>query len=228
MLLPVAGEENHELGPLPPGRHGFSRDQVAHSQRERLIAGLAQVVNERGYNETTIAHITSAAQVSRRTFYEHFESKEACFLAAFDIVIEHLHRLIGQAIEPIPDWPHRIAAGLRAMLRFFAEEPELARLTMVDSLTAGPAVAERYREVIFSFTPLLEPGREEREGPRPLPDSTEDTVIGSLASAITRSIMLGDNRQSREAHPRLHRLHPDALPGPQDAKRISEEAVPGT
>ena len=32
----VCAEE--ELGPLPAGRHGFSREQVAHNQRERLIA----------------------------------------------------------------------------------------------------------------------------------------------------------------------------------------------
>ena len=58
------GEE--ELGPLPAGRHGFSREQVAHNQRERLIAGLAEAIAENGYSGTTIAHITRHAAVSRR------------------------------------------------------------------------------------------------------------------------------------------------------------------
>ena len=48
------------LGPLPAGRHGFSREQVAHNQRERLIAGLATAVAEHGYNAVTITHITKA------------------------------------------------------------------------------------------------------------------------------------------------------------------------
>jgi AcrR family transcriptional regulator len=221
----VSSEESQDLGPLPAGRHGYSREQVAHSQHERLIAALTQVVNERGYNEVTIADITAAAQVSRRTFYEHFDSREACFLAAFDVVVEHLLRLIEEATEPIPDWPHRVSAALAVVLRFFAAEPELARLCMVESLTAGPAVTERYREVILGFTPLLKPGREERAQAQALPDSTEDTIVGSVASVISRSIMSGETAE-------LEKLLSDFIGftlmpylGPEEARRIAAEAV---
>ena len=220
----MSGEEKEELGPLPAGRqHGLSREQVAHHHRERLIAALAEVVTEKGYGAVTIADITAVAQVSRRTFYEHFQSKEECFLAAFDVVIEHLRDLLIKAIEPIPDWPHRIAAGLRALLRFFASEPELARLCMVDSLTAGPVVAERYREVIFTFVPLLQPGREEHKSPRPLPDSTEDTVIGSLASVISRSIMAGDAEHLEDLLPDFTTFVLMPYLGPEEARRIAGE-----
>ncbi len=217
-------EESHELEPLPAGRHGYSREQVSHNQRERLIAALAQVVNERGYNEITIADITAAAHVSRRTFYEHFESREQCFLAAFDVVMAHLHRLIADATAPYDDWPHQVLAGLRAVLAFFASEPELAHLCMVDSLTAGPTVAEHYREEIFSFKPLLVPGRRERNSPRPLPDSTEDTLIGSVASVLTRQVV--------SAPADLEQLLPDFMAfilmpylGPDEANRIAAEAA---
>src|SRR6185437_1927670 len=50
-----------ELARLPPGRHGLPREFVAHNQRERLIAGLAEAVAENGYASTTIAHITRHA-----------------------------------------------------------------------------------------------------------------------------------------------------------------------
>ncbi len=81
----MADEET--LGPLPAGRHGFSREQVAHNQRERLIAGLATAVAEKGYRAVTITDITKEARVSRRVFYENFEGKEECFLAAFEVVV---------------------------------------------------------------------------------------------------------------------------------------------
>jgi AcrR family transcriptional regulator len=221
----VSGEEeNEELEPLQPGSHGFTREQVVYHQRERLIAALATVVSERGYVDITVADITAAARVSRRTFYEHFEGKEQCFLAAFDVVVDHLHELISNAIEQVPDWPHKILAGLRATLRFFAAEPALAHLLLVDSLTAGPAVAERYREVIFSFGPLLEPGREHRTSSAPLPEA--DTVIGSIASVLARSIAVGETAE-------LERLVPDfaefiLMPylGPEEAARIAAEASP--
>ena len=103
-----------EIGPLPAGRHGFSREQVAHNQRERLIAGLATAVAEHGYQAVTITHITKEAKVSRRVFYENFEGKEECFLAAFEVVVGHIRELAGEAVAPVEDWPHRaIAASAR-------------------------------------------------------------------------------------------------------------------
>ena len=85
-----AAEYPPELSRLPPGRHGLPRDFVVHNQRERLIAGLAEAVAEKGYGGTTIADITRHAAVSRRTFYEHFDGKDECFVAAFDTVTEQL------------------------------------------------------------------------------------------------------------------------------------------
>src|SRR5690349_14658926 len=88
-----------ELARLPPGRHGLPREFVAHNQRERLIAGLAEAVAEHGYSGTTIAHITSHAAVSRRTFYEHFASKDECFIAAYDSVMEQLRERVAAAFD---------------------------------------------------------------------------------------------------------------------------------
>ncbi len=215
--------EEEELGPLPAGRHGFTREQVAAHQRERLIAGLAEAVAEHGYNAVTIGHITKAAKVSRRAFYAQFQSKEECFLAAFEVVVAHMRELITEAVDPIPDWPHRVVAGLRALLGFLASDPTLGRLCLVDSLTAGPAIAARFGEAIAGFRPLLEPGRAERRSPRPLPDSTEDSLIGALATLISRSIASGDAE-------RLTTLLPDFVEfvlmpylGPEGAHRLARE-----
>ncbi|HEY8810145.1 MAG TPA: TetR/AcrR family transcriptional regulator, partial [Solirubrobacterales bacterium] len=102
-----------ELGPLPAGRHGYSREQVAHHQRERLIAGLAEAVAEKGYAAVTLTDIVMHAKVSRRVFYANFESKEQCFLAAFEVVVGHLRELVAEAVEGIGDWPHQAIAATR-------------------------------------------------------------------------------------------------------------------
>lgn len=213
-----------DLGPLPPGRHGFSREQVEAHQRERLIAGLAEAVAEHGYNPVTIGHITKAAKVSRRAFYQQFESKEECFLAAFEVVIEHMRELITEAIAPIPDWPHRVVAGLHALLAFLASDPTLARLCLVDSLTAGPAIAGRFGEAITGFRPLLEPGRAERRSPRPLPDSTEDSLIGALASLISRSVAAGEAERLPELLPDFVEFVLMPYLGPDEAHRLARES----
>lgn len=184
---------DEELGPLPAGRHGFSREQVAHHQRERLIAGLASAVAAKGYAAVTLADITAEARVSRRVFYESFESKEECFLAAFEALVGHLRELVAEAAAPEDGWPRKALAGLRAALAFLAAEPDLARLCLVEAPGAGPAAADRVNAAADEAAAALRSGRAERSrGERPLPDSTEDTVIGSLLSLLQRKVAAGE------------------------------------
>jgi AcrR family transcriptional regulator len=188
-----------ELGPLPAGRHGYSREQVVHHQRERLIAGLAAAVAQKGYAGVTLTDITREAKVSRRVFYANFGSKEECFLAAFEVVVTHLRELIAAAAEPIPDWPHQAIAATGAVLRFLASEPDLARLCLVESRSAGPAVTARFNETVGEIVPLLRLGRSDRGGDRPLPESTEDSTIGSLVSLAFRKAAAGEADRLHES-----------------------------
>jgi AcrR family transcriptional regulator len=184
--------EEEVLGPLPAGRHGFSREQVEHSQRERLIAGLATAVAERGYAAVTIADVTKQARVSRRVFYENFEGKEECFLAAFEVVVGYVRELAAEAAAPEADWAHRAIAASRAVLAFFASEPDLARLCLVESQAAGPKVAARFHEAVLEAVPYLRLGRAERQGERELPESTEESVLGALVLLAGRKVGAGE------------------------------------
>ncbi|HWW68018.1 MAG TPA: TetR/AcrR family transcriptional regulator [Solirubrobacterales bacterium] len=211
-----------DLGPLPAGRHGFSREQVAHHQRERLIAGLAEAVAEHGYNAVTIAHVVRAAKVSRRVFYANFASKEDCFLAAFDVVVDHVRELTAEAVEPIPDWPQRAIAAARALLAFLASEPDLARLCLLESRGAGPAVAARFHEAVAELVPLLEQGRAERPGDRPpLPVSTEDSTIGALVSLAAGKVAAGEAERLPELLPDFTEFILSPYLGPQEAERLA-------
>jgi AcrR family transcriptional regulator len=179
-----------ELARLPPGRHGLPREFVAHNQRERLIAGLAEAVAENGYAGTTIAHITRHAAVSRRTFYEHFNSKDECFVVAYETVMKELHQRVGEAFDREEEWPQAIRAGIAAMLEFLASEPHLARLSMVEALVAGPVVVERYDAAIQSLVPYFQAGREGRseEVLAGLSPTTEEALVGGRVSLISRRI----------------------------------------
>jgi AcrR family transcriptional regulator len=194
-----------ELSRLPPGRHGLPRDFVVHNQRERLIAGLAEAVAEKGYGGTTIADITRHAAVSRRTFYEHFEGKDECFVAAFDTVTEQLRGQVEEAYEAEDEWADGIRAGIAAMLGFLASEPNLARLAMVEALVAGPVVVERYDDAVQTFLPYLEAGRDGR--PKKvlarLSDSTEEALVGGMVSLVSRRIVAGQTDELESLLPDL-------------------------
>jgi AcrR family transcriptional regulator len=223
----VGEEEEYppELARLPPGRHGLPREFVAHNQRERLIAGLAEAIAENGYAGTTIAHITSHAAVSRRTFYEHFASKDECFVAAYDTVMAELRERVGKAFEEESDWPHAVRAGIAAMLRFLAAEPNLARLCMVEALVAGPVVVERYDAAIQSFVPYFQSGREGRppEVLSRLSPTTEEALVGGMMSLISRRIIAGKAAELETLLPDLVEFTLTPYLGSDEAAKIARE-----
>jgi AcrR family transcriptional regulator len=215
------GEE--ELGPLPAGRHGFSREQVAHNQRERLIAALATTVAARGYNDVTITDITREAQVSRRVFYANFERKEECFLAAFEVVAGHIRDLAAGAVAREPDWPRQAIAVSRAVLAFFASEPDLARLCLVESQSAGPAIATRFHEAVHEAVPYLRRGRAERD--RDLPETTEESTLGALVLLASRKVAAGEAKRLEDLLPDFAEFILSPYLGAEEAGRLARAAA---
>jgi len=218
------GEQGRaDLGPLPAGHHGLSREQVAESQRERLLAAVAHVVAERGYRAATITEIVKAASVSSRVFYEFFESKEEAFLASFEAVLGHFEDLIAAAIESESEWRRQVVAAIRAGALFCEQEPDLAKAFLVEPAAATPAIATRFREAVMKWVPFLEQGREERPEGKDLPDSTEDSVLGGLVFLTSRSIISGAEPSS--ILPDLIDFALSPYIGTETAQKLAQEAA---
>ena len=216
-----APDGGRELAPLRGGRHGLSREQVTQSQRERLLAAAVQVVARDGYQASTVHEIARTASVSSRDFYENFSGKEECFLSAFDIVVEHTRALLTEAAEPEPDWAHETIAGMRAAMRFASAEQDLTHVCLIAALTASPAILVRRSEALLEMVPFLRRGREQRGGAEPLPESTEESVIGGLVVLVARSI--GTGRSLEAVFPDLVDFVLSPYLGPERASELAEE-----
>jgi AcrR family transcriptional regulator len=168
---------------------------VARSQRERLLEAAIRVVAAKGYAATTIGDLTGGAGVSRTTFYELFDDKEACFLAAYDGAVDVLVRQVTSAYEAEVTWPERAAAGLAALLAALAAEPEPARLSLVDVGSAGPAAQRRFRNAVQRLTPLFDEGRDFAAGGRGLPANTSRMAIGGVTGLIAEELVAGRAEQ---------------------------------
>lgn len=214
-----------ELGPLPGGHHGLSREQILESQRERLLAAIAQEVAAKGYRATTITDVVKLASVSTRDFYEHFDGKEACFLAAFEAVRDHLEGALVDAAAAETDWPHQAIAVLRTGLEFFAAEPDLARLCLVEPMSATPVTAVRFREVVLACIPVLARGRADSSDAEVLPPSTEDSLLGGIVSLATRSILSGETEQLPALLPSLIEFTLGPYLGSERAAALASEAA---
>ncbi|HEU4943871.1 MAG TPA: TetR/AcrR family transcriptional regulator [Solirubrobacterales bacterium] len=221
MAKGAAKSEAGDSSRLPAGRHGLPREFIVQNQRERIITALVDTVAERGYNATTVAHITKAASVSRRTFYEHFADKEACFLAAYEMVADHIRDSMRVAAEAFDDWPQQVRAALATMLRFLAGEPELARLVMIEPVAAGGEIAARHRASMQGFVEILKAGRPEHSGDRPLPEATEETLVGGILSLIVREISAGKAKELEKLLPDLVELTLAPYLGGEEAERLA-------
>jgi len=221
------GAAPDELGPLPGGHHGLSREQILDSQRERLLAAIAHEVAVRGYRGTTITGIVKTASVSTRDFYEHFEGKEECFLAAFDAVRDHLEELVAAAAAEEAAWPDQVVTAFKTALEFLATDPDLARLCLVEPVSATPKTAIRFREAVLACAPELERGRAELTDGSSLPPSTEDSLLGGVISLVTRSVLAEETEKLPALLPDLVDFTLTPYLGSKRATSFAAKFLPG-
>jgi AcrR family transcriptional regulator len=176
----------------PPGRQLISREFVLQHQRTRIIQALAEEVVDKGYRDVTVASIVKRAGVARNTFYDSFSNKEECFLAATDLAGEEAMRRISEEVKAaFPGWPERVRAGLQAFLAFVASESALARVFVVESLSAGPAAAERYERTVRAVVPFFRVGRRSIDHGESLPETLEETIVGGIFWVVYQRIVTG-------------------------------------
>jgi AcrR family transcriptional regulator len=182
-------EEIGRLTRMPPGRHKLPPDFVAQNQRARLGYAITELVVRQGYPATSLNQIIKTAGVARHTFYEHFESKEALFLAVFDQAAEGALRVTRDAIEAEGGpWVEKARAALAALLGHLAADLTLARVCLVESQSAGPEALARYEATLHEFADLMRAGRDGLADGEEYPESLEDIAAGGLAWMIGRRL----------------------------------------
>ena len=159
---------------------------------------MAHEVAAHGYRATTITEVVKFASVSTRDFYSLYQSREQCFLAAFDAVGDHLREVISDAAAAEQDWPHQVIAALRASLDFFTANPDLARLVLLESVSATPTIAIRFRQAVLAAAAPLARGREELADPDSLLPEAESSILGGPVSLAQRSIVVGETGKLAE------------------------------
>ena len=188
---------------LRPGPNGLPRGQVSEIQRSRMLAAAVEAVEEVGYARLTVAQVIARARVSRKTFYDLFEDREDCFLAAFDQAVDQLSALVSDAYERESNWRDGIRAGLLALLRFMDDEPGLARICIVEALAAGPRVLKRRTQILGRVRRVIDqgrvsPGAHVARATEESPDVTAEGVAGAVFAVLhARLLARSTNPSSR-------------------------------
>jgi AcrR family transcriptional regulator len=177
----LEGASKKQLTQTP---NGLAREQVSDIQRARILAAMVDVAAERGAANVTVAHVVARSGVSRRTFYELFEDRETCFLAAFEEAVKRAVAAVGPAYELPGPWRAKIRSALVALLAFLDHEPGVGRLLVVETLGAGPRALERRQDLLLLVIEIVDRGRSEArkgDGPPPL---TAEGLVGAVLSIV--------------------------------------------
>jgi AcrR family transcriptional regulator len=165
--------------------------------RERLIAAMAASIEEKGYRQTTVADVVRIARTSRRSFYEHFEDREACFLALFDATNDATMEQIAAAVRPERPPEEQVDQALGAYIDSVIAHPALYKSFVRELPALGQAGADRQLAVIERFAQLLvqlvESGRREQPDvlARPLTMDTAIMIVGGLRELAVISLQRG-------------------------------------
>jgi AcrR family transcriptional regulator len=161
-------------------------------QRSRLLVGAVGAIEEYGYAGTTVAHITARAKVSRRTFYELFEDREACVATLIEDVFGLLEDELGRAgLGGLP-WRERVRGGLAVILGFFDREPALGRVCVVQALSSGPRVFERREAILARLAGVLDEGRREGQRGGDCTSLTAEGLVGAAFGIVHARLLRGD------------------------------------
>jgi AcrR family transcriptional regulator len=172
------------------------REFVVGNQRQRILAAVAEAVSDVGYAAMTVEDIIKAAGVSRRTFYEHFRSKEEAFLVSYDDVSAQLMDAVDAAFHGTDAFVTRVEDGMRAFLTLLAAEPAYANMCIVEVLVAGQAALERRNAVMRQFRELIDKGAADElpKSARP-PGLTSEVLVGGVHEVIYSRVLRGETAE---------------------------------
>jgi AcrR family transcriptional regulator len=165
-------------------RGALGAERVVEIQRARILAAMVEVCAERGAGSVTVAHIVERAGVSRRTFYELYSDRQACFLGAFDDGLARVSQYVLDHYDPHVPWAGRIRTALTGLLTFLDVERGAGQLLIVGSLGAGAAALERRGHVLAEMIAFVNEGSTDAKAGVELPPLTAEGIVGGVLSVL--------------------------------------------
>jgi AcrR family transcriptional regulator len=171
------------------------RDAIQQAQRERLLEGLAESVREKGLAQTQVTDIVRHAKASRRTFYNHFEDKDAAFVALATELGHTLQTLVEQSIDLDAPPEQQVATAIETYVNALMSDPAMTITFASPSLGERIVIAqregfERYANLLVSVTKA---GAARNHDITPVSFQQAYMVITGVHQSIIRALARGDD-----------------------------------
>lgn len=175
----------------PTGVKAPQADPAAEFRR-RLLDGLAACIEERGYRETTVADIVRCARTSKRTFYDHFSTKEECFVELLTANNEELVEAVQAAVDPDADWREQVHQAVAAYVGTIEANPAVT-LSWIRELpalgeAARPMLRKGFSRLAAMIVALSTGPGFRRAGLAPLSPTAAVILVGGLRELTAQTV----------------------------------------
>jgi AcrR family transcriptional regulator len=143
---------------IEPRRYGNqSAGERRAERRRRLLGAAVDRFSERGFVDTSIEELCTAARVSTRSFYEEFGSREAILCELHDRLNDAAIRAVRGALAGSDpgDVVDMVGRGVRAYLSIMTEDRAWARVVLIESVGVSPELERRRQRALDSFARLI-------------------------------------------------------------------------
>ncbi len=127
------------------------------AHRTKLLDTAVRIFGKRGYHAATVPMIVRASGSSTGSFYFYFRNKEDVFAAALQRFGERIAEALNAAIAAAGENPlHQMRAAVERLVLFMAENPDEARILIVESSGLGPRLEQLRRKIVHSHARSVE------------------------------------------------------------------------
>lgn len=141
---------------MPTARRREDADAESGGFHRRLLDALVESITHDGYRNTTVADIVRRARTSRRTFYQHFADKEACFVALLTEANDEMIRQISAAVDPRAPWAEQVRQAVLAWIACAESRPAITLSWIRDVPSLGAAARELQRDAMDAFVTMIQ------------------------------------------------------------------------
>lgn len=185
VVRPGTEDRPEPLYPKLVARPNAPAKAVAAHQRARLHAAMIEACARHGYAETTAREVVALAGVSTKALYKHFGSKEECFLATYDVVVQQAIGRISAAYRGElngreSDWSGGLCRAFDAFVDELIERPAPSRLALVEIFAAAPSAMPRIDRTEAHFTTMIATSLAQGRDGVELPPALLRALIGGI------------------------------------------------
>lgn len=194
-----------------PGRGKYDRnatsDERHREQRGRLLDAAGHVFADMGWADATVEAIVTRAGMSRRTFYEHFDSLKDCLLAYHNAATRRAFRAVEVLVQSSTTGPDRLRFGVQGLLGAIGTFPHVARVLFRVVRSAGPEFEAAHEQMMNRFAKLVYDGVAigHAEGRLELPPDEVRcfALVSGIEAIAMRYVQRGEESKAMEAAPIL-------------------------